>query len=215
VPTGLRDQPAINKISENLANKLARRAEMRSIYTDTYQPLVAIGGEIRSLERELLALFRTDLTALEAEKAATEAKLKPYSDYLGGKKLEPAPKYEKLGDFLARLREVNANWSSQHHWYVDQVTRVQQAQRELNEASAAPPLRILDAAFTPELPIRPIVWLNLVLGALVGLMLALAYVFLADHYDHSVRSTDDVERYLGVPVLASVGRVGRDAIRAG
>ena len=216
VPTGLRDQPAITRISENLANKLSTRAQFRSVYTDTYQPLVALGAEIRSLERELLALFRTDLTALEAEKAASEAKLKPYTDYLGPKKLsEPAPKYDKLGDTLAALGEATTNWKSQKRWAEEQENRVQQTLRDLNEASAAPPLRVLDMANTPELPVRPIVWLNLALGVLVGLLLALAYVFLADHYDHSVRSTDDVERYLGVPVLASVGRVGANAIKAG
>ena len=60
-----------------------------------------------------------------------------------------------------------------------------------------------DKVIQPDKPIRPIVWLNITIGVVVGLLLSLAYVFLADFYDHTVKSIDDVERYLGVPVLAS------------
>jgi capsular polysaccharide biosynthesis protein len=59
----------------------------------------------------------------------------------------------------------------------------------------------------PRLPRRPIVWLNLLVAALAGLVLALAYAFLADHFDHSIKSVDEAERYLGVPVLVSVPKI--------
>ena len=46
-----------------------------------------------------------------------------------------------------------------------------------------------------------------------GLVLALVYAFLADHFDHTIKGLDETERYLGTPVLASIPRLGRDIIR--
>jgi capsular polysaccharide biosynthesis protein len=47
-----------------------------------------------------------------------------------------------------------------------------------------------------------------------GLILSRVYAFLADHFDHTIKSIDDAERYLGTPVLASVPKLARPVIRA-
>ena len=65
----------------------------------------------------------------------------------------------------------------------------------------------------PERPRKPIFWLNMVLAIVGGVILSLIYAFSADHFDHSLKSIDDAERYLGVPVLASVPKLGRKVIR--
>lgn len=53
-------------------------------------------------------------------------------------------------------------------------------------------------------PVFPNVTLNLVLGAGVGLIFGVGIAFLLEHLDTSVKSLEDVERYLQVPVLAVI-----------
>ena len=65
----------------------------------------------------------------------------------------------------------------------------------------------------PDDPRRPIVWLNLLLAGVAGLVLAFVYAFMADHFDHTIKGIDDAERYLGSPVLGSVPKLGRQIIR--
>lgn len=53
-------------------------------------------------------------------------------------------------------------------------------------------------------PISPKVTLNLVLGAVVGLVFGIAIAFFLEYIDTSVKSLEDVERFLQVPVLAVI-----------
>lgn len=53
-------------------------------------------------------------------------------------------------------------------------------------------------------PAKPNVALNLALGGILGLMFGFGLAFALEFMDTSVKSLDDVERFLGVPVLAVV-----------
>ncbi|MEP6808700.1 MAG: polysaccharide biosynthesis tyrosine autokinase [Chthoniobacterales bacterium] len=53
-------------------------------------------------------------------------------------------------------------------------------------------------------PARPRVALNLALGALVGLLVGLGLAFFIEYLDTSVKTMEDVESLLGVPVLAII-----------
>ena len=57
----------------------------------------------------------------------------------------------------------------------------------------------------PELrPAKPNVPLNLALGGVLGLAFGLGLAFFLEYLDTSVKSLDDVEQFLGVPVLAVI-----------
>lgn len=53
-------------------------------------------------------------------------------------------------------------------------------------------------------PTKPNVPLNLALGGVLGLMFGLGLAFFLEYMDTTVKSLDDVEKFLGVPVLAVI-----------
>jgi len=61
-----------------------------------------------------------------------------------------------------------------------------------------------DMPVIAESPVSPNVTLNLVLGAVVGLIFGVGIAFFLEYLDTSVKSLEDVERYLQVPVLAVI-----------
>lgn len=55
-----------------------------------------------------------------------------------------------------------------------------------------------------QVPVSPNVTLNLILGAAVGLIFGVGIAFFLEYLDTSVKTLEDVERYLQVPVLAVI-----------
>lgn len=72
--------------------------------------------------------------------------------------------------------------------------------------AAAPPVRIiaLGKAVLPTAPVSPNVRLILAAGALVGLLLGVAYALVRNHLDRRLRRPADIERLFGVPVIGTL-----------
>ncbi len=62
----------------------------------------------------------------------------------------------------------------------------------------------LDEATLPRFPDRPRKKVNLIVGAIVGLMLGLGSVFFIDYLDNTIRTPEDIEKYLTTSVLGVI-----------
>jgi len=66
---------------------------------------------------------------------------------------------------------------------------------------------ILDSAVTPMYPIKPRKRTNLMIGAMFGLFLGLGVVFFLDYLDNTLRTPEDVEKYLGLTAIGVVPKI--------
>ncbi len=66
------------------------------------------------------------------------------------------------------------------------------------------PITMHEEPVISQSPVSPKVGLNLALGGILGLLSGIAIAFLLELMDTSVKSIEDVERYLKVPVLAVI-----------
>ncbi len=66
------------------------------------------------------------------------------------------------------------------------------------------PATIRDRAEPPTFPSRPKVILNLFLGVVAGLVLGVGFAFFLEYLDTSVKTMDEVEKLLDLPVLAVI-----------
>ncbi|HZM71287.1 MAG TPA: polysaccharide biosynthesis tyrosine autokinase [Candidatus Cryosericum sp.] len=67
-------------------------------------------------------------------------------------------------------------------------------------------LRILDRSPVPNVPVKPRTVLNMAIGVLLALLLAVGTVFFMDYLDNTIRTSEDVEHFLGLSLLAVVPR---------
>ncbi len=65
-------------------------------------------------------------------------------------------------------------------------------------------IRIVEPAIVPTSPVRPRKALNMALAVVIGLAVGLSLVFFVEYMDNTVRTPEQAERTLGVPVLAVI-----------
>ena len=90
-----------------------------------------------------------------------------------------------------------------------------QRREEVNVASQAntSSISIVEPAITPITKYRPRPKVNLLLGLLSGLILGLALAFLREALDKSVKSSEDLERLTGLPILGMIPRVSKSKMK--
>ncbi|MCP4976294.1 MAG: hypothetical protein GY931_09055, partial [Maribacter sp.] len=68
-------------------------------------------------------------------------------------------------------------------------------------------IRIVDPAETPREPIKPRKKLNILFGAIIGLGMGICLVFFLEYLDNTIKRPEDVEQYLGIPLLGVIGKI--------
>lgn len=100
---------------------------------------------------------------------------------------------------LARLMR---NAKVMEELYLLLRTRYEEAR--ISEVMQTADVQVIDDAILPENPVKPRVKLNIAIGIVLGLFLGVGLAFLLEFMDNTINDQDDVERWLGLPVLAQI-----------
>ena len=77
-------------------------------------------------------------------------------------------------------------------------------------------VRVLDKALPPSIPFRPRRILNIFLAIILGLIMGPVVAIFFEHIDNSVKTPEDIERYLNIPYLGPLPDFqGQNSERAG
>lgn len=88
---------------------------------------------------------------------------------------------------------------------LNEVTAVSEAFADnAKNVYAAGDVRILDKGTLPEKPVKPNKILNIAIAFFLGLMLSTGLVFLLEYMDNTMKSAEDIKRYLELPVLGTI-----------
>jgi Capsular polysaccharide biosynthesis protein len=68
-------------------------------------------------------------------------------------------------------------------------------------------VHVIDKAEIPTEPVSPNVILNIAIAAVLGLMIGVFLSFLLEFLDNTIKTPEDVEKYLNLPVLGSIPKV--------
>jgi len=69
-------------------------------------------------------------------------------------------------------------------------------------------VQVVDAAVAPDKPIKPNKRLNVMIAAFLGLFAGTGLAFVLEYINKTILNTEDVEYYLGLPVLGTIPDFG-------
>ena len=109
---------------------------------------------------------------------------------------------EDRTDRLAPYNEARRDFETQSQLL--EVLTSRYRQQSVESRIETRPVQVINRAEPGVRPIRPNMKLNLSLSLVVGLVLGLSLAFFIEYLDTSIKTMDDVERHLGISVLAVI-----------
>ena len=202
------DNLTIQALKRNLVNIETKYQEQLQIYKPGYPLMVQLRRQIQKLTDEVAsetrAIKQTVEQSLKADYlAARENEAKLFEELQLQKKYLVEVRDKDIG-YKTLLREVDTNSSS----YEGLLTRL----KEVSVAGGVESnnISILDPAIVPYAKHKPNTKLNLALGLVLGLFLGTVVAFLLEFLDDRVKTTDELERLLGLPLLGMTPSVKAD-----
>ena len=160
------------------------------------QAAVRAAGERRDQLNKLIAGIRRaleiDLTVSQAKVETMEKELQVLREKLR----------EDRTDRLAPYNEARRDLETQNQLL--EVITARYRQQSVESKIETRPVQIVNRAEPAVRPVKPSLKLNLALSLLVGLILGISLAFFIEYLDTSIKTMDDVERYLGLSVLAVI-----------
>lgn len=208
----LKANPSMIKLTDAIARLRMELNNLNPRFTEEYKTRKQMREELDLNLADLYAALELQKKQLDLEVATLGAHRRKLGELVKADEARIAELASKASKYK-RLKQTFDNLQGIYNKRREETAAAVKA-----AAQAQEPLAVMQVG-TPSLPApssphRPIIWLNVVIGVLAGIVLALTYAFLADHFDHSVKGIGDVETHVGVPVLASIPRIRRRIIRA-
>ncbi|MCX7958476.1 MAG: GumC family protein, partial [Deltaproteobacteria bacterium] len=110
-------------------------------------------------------------------------------------------------DYIKLKRDADNNLN------LYQIVLKRQKETDLTGLLKANNVRKLDNALVPTSPIKPKLNINLLIGALIGIFGGIALAFFLERVDNTIKTQEDIERYLRLPFLGLIPLIKDDDVR--
>ena len=167
-------------------------------YLDQHPEMVRIRAEMAGVMEqiqgrvdELVSARKSDLDVISRRETAL------------GKRLQALEsEVESLDEKRIEL-ETLKNVADRDEEFFKSLDR-RRSEVDLSKLVQANNVRVVDAAIPGDSPVRPNMPVNIAMALVMGLLGGAALSFLAEYLDSTVKSRDDLERIVGVPMLGYV-----------
>jgi len=176
----------------------AEHAKLSEQYLPGYPRLAQVKAQLEESRARLGQQIKNVVEGINSAYQAAAGKERELKAQMDKQKSATFALKDASVEYSILAREANTNKSL----YDSVLERFKQ----INIMAGIPPanVSILDRAEIPRQPSKPNKRLNLMLGALLGLMGGLGLALILEHLNNTLRTPEEVERYLGLPNLVVV-----------
>lgn len=196
----IREEEIISDLHDRLIDLRLRLNELLTKYTEDYREVknlrdeIALGeSEMRTEVEKVIDLEESSLEALRAEEDALHSTVEMLTA-----EVRTLPEKELT---IQRLQRAIEN-----HREVYSMLVLKREEARITEASdrRVANVTVISPATLPHKPIKPQKGLSVLVACIMGLIGGFGLAFVTEFMDHSMRTSEDVEHYLDLPVLACI-----------
>ena len=184
---------------KDLATVEQTLAKLRQDYSDEYPEVKRTIALQKEVESQIHDRVEGMLTGMEKQVISLKKRYDEVQRQVKEARKNVALEAQKTREYYQKKRDLENEQRIRDALYLRTL-------QESVDASIPPGsiVEVVDKARTELKPVRPNVALNLILGAVFGLVMGLGLAFFIEYLDTSVKTIDDVERALQAPVLGVI-----------
>jgi uncharacterized protein involved in exopolysaccharide biosynthesis len=192
------DSPLIENLNSQLLEAEVEFSRLGKVYKSKHPKIVQIKTKIEKTRRKLTQEVNKEIKSLKAEQAVLLAREKAMEKTIADFDQEALSTNRKELKYSILQRSVSTN----QKLYDTLLSKVEES-NVVKDADVSN-IRIVEKAFLPLDPVKPKKKLNLALSVIFGLMTGVGLAFLLEYMDRSLRTEEDVQRYMDLPVISVV-----------
>lgn len=188
----------VEKLRERISGLKEKRDALLTVYTSEWPEVKKIDNQLAGLEAELTKAPGEIVTSIQRRYEASVAKQNMLRQSYEQQKGTTTQQTRDKIDLMVITQELETN--------KQYLNTLLQRQRELQMVSGDRPNEVSIATYSrmPKTPIGPQRMRNILIAFLLSLGVGIGLAFLLDFLDDTVKSIDDVDRYLHLPALAMI-----------
>ena len=188
----------VEKLRDRISNLKEQRDALMVTYTKEWPAVKRIDAQLKGLEAELQKAPPEIITSLQRkyEAAVTQEKLlrQSYEE----QKATTTEQTRNQIDLMAMKQELETNKQ-----YLATLTQ-RQRELDISNGNGANEVSIATYSRLPKTPVGPPRLRNIIIAFLLSLAGGIGLAFLLDFLDDTVKSVEDVDRYIHLPALALI-----------
>ncbi len=186
--------PALVRLQAGLADLVLERNNLALEVTDKHPRLQAINDRIREIRSEMLREVTAQVTLLRSREEILNRQIGELYQ-----RNREVPTIELSLQRLQREAKINDDLLA--------LLKTRHQEALIKESEKIEEVTIIRPAVEPSSPVGGETFNTVVVGMLVGLLLGLVLAFVQETLDTSIGTIEDVEDYLGVPVLGVIPHI--------
>lgn len=190
--------PLIDNLNTQLLNAEVELSRLSKVYKSKHPKIIQIKTKIDKTRKKLTQEVEKEIKSLEAERAVLLAREKAMEKAIADFDQEALMTNRKELKYTILQRSVRTN----QKLYDTLLSKVKES--NVTKDADVSNIRIVEKAVLPLSPVKPKKKLNLALSIIFGLMTGVGLAFLLEYMDRSLRTEEDVQRYMDLPVLSVV-----------
>ena len=192
--------PALQAIRAQIVETEKNIMELSNKYGSRHPLMVKAQGDLAVLERKKRQEIDRITRSIRNEYELAMSNERTLRGKLSATKSEAFGLNEKFIQYNALKRVVDTN----RQLYDALMLKLKE--QSITEEKQPVSLWLVEQAMTPKAPAKPQVKINVMLGALMGLIGGMALVFFLDYLDNTIKEPEQAEAALGLPILGVVSR---------
>ena len=190
--------PLIDTLNTQLLDAEVELSRLSKVYKSKHPKIIQIKTKIDKTRKKLAQEVKKAIKSLNAERLVLLAREKAMKKTIADFNQEALMTSRKELRYSILQRNVRTN----QKLYDTLLSKVKES-NVVKDADVSN-IRVVSKAALPLVPIKPKKGLNFILSILFGLMTGVGLAFLLEYMDRSLRTEEDVQRYMDLPVLSVV-----------